>query len=151
MFSVPPSIGNHDYSDRLILPAGGSVALEIPFKGCPQPSVSWRYKGGRLPDARRFKEDTIHGMTSLTMAKALRTDSGKYTLTLENQHGKTVFNIEIVVLDKPSAPENLKVKTVTEDSVSISWDEPKDDGGALITEYVIEKREKGMSLTKFSN
>ena len=79
----------------------------------------------------------------MTIAKAVRSDSGQYTLALENQHGKATFTIELVVLGKPSAPENLRIVKVKEDTIDISWEEPNDDGGALIQHYIVEKREKG--------
>ena len=44
-------------------------------------------------------------------------------------------------LDKPGAPENLKVTGSTENSVSLKWDQPSDDGGCLITGYLVEHRE----------
>ena len=43
--------------------------------------------------------------------------------------------------DKPSAPENLRVTGFTENTVSLKWEEPKDDGGCLISQYVVEHRE----------
>jgi titin len=46
-----------------------------------------------------------------------------------------------VVADKPTAPENLAVSSTTENTVSLRWSEPSDNGGCLITQYVIEKRE----------
>jgi hypothetical protein len=54
-FAVPPTIGDHAYKDKIILKAGQSLAIEIPFAGSPQPTAEWKYKGGKLPDARRFK------------------------------------------------------------------------------------------------
>ena len=35
----------------------------------------------------------------------------------------------------------MKVTGVTEDSLALDWDEPKDDGGSEIIQYVVEKRE----------
>jgi hypothetical protein len=81
-----------------VLKAGSATAIEIPYTGCPQPKATWKYKSGKLPDAKRFKTDIIKTMTSMTIAKALRSDSGKYTLLLENEYGSATFNIEIVVL-----------------------------------------------------
>ena len=46
-----------------------------------------------------------------------------------------------LISDKPGAPEDLKVKGVTENSVTLTWSPPKDDGGAPITKYYIERRE----------
>lgn len=46
-----------------------------------------------------------------------------------------------MVADKPSAPENLSVIDMTENTVKLRWAEPSDNGGCLIKQYVIEKRE----------
>ena len=32
---------------------------------------------------------------------------------------------------------------MTEDTVSLSWEDPKDDGGCLVTQFVLESREGG--------
>ena len=45
--------------------------------------------------------------------------------------------------DVPSAPENLKVKDVTSDAVSLEWSPSKSDGGAPILGYAIERRDAG--------
>jgi len=43
--------------------------------------------------------------------------------------------------DKPGPPEDLKPTAVSEDTVTIQWAPPKDDGGSEIIGYVVEKRE----------
>jgi titin len=43
--------------------------------------------------------------------------------------------------DKPSSPNNLKVKAVTADSISLTWDAQDTDGGDTITGYIIEKKD----------
>jgi titin len=42
----------------------------------------------------------------------------------------------------PNAPELLEVTSLEKDSASIRWKRPKFDGGAQITNYLIEKREE---------
>ena len=83
-----------------MLKAGSSSAIEIPFSGSPQPQVTWKYKGGKLPDTRRFREETIRNMTSLTMSKVLKTDCGEYSVSLENPFGRNILSIKLVVLGK---------------------------------------------------
>lgn len=95
--AVPPSIDAQNLQVRLVLKAGSAAAVEVPISGCPQPKATWTYKGGKLPDARRFKVDSIQNMSSITMAKVARPDAGKYTLTLENPHGKATFDIGVIV------------------------------------------------------
>lgn len=96
--AVPPTIADGSYKDKIILKAGQSTVIEIPFAGSPQPTAEWKYKGGKLPDAKRFKVDTIANMTSMTMAKVVRSDSGKFTVNLANEYGKAKVEIELVVL-----------------------------------------------------
>ena len=67
--------------------------------------------------------------------------TGPYSVEIANKHGSCIFTIELIVIDKPSAPENLKVTKVMETEVSVQWEEPRDDGGANVFNYVIEKKE----------
>uniref|UniRef100_A0A3P9PWE7 Titin n=1 Tax=Poecilia reticulata TaxID=8081 RepID=A0A3P9PWE7_POERE len=70
-----------------------------------------------------------------------RFDSGKYSLTLENSSGTKSAVISVRILDTPSAPQNFTVKELKKDSVTLAWDTPLNDGGAKITNYIVEKRE----------
>ena len=45
------------------------------------------------------------------------------------------------VSDKPGPPESFKVSGVTESTINLVWDLPKDNGGSEITSYTIEKRD----------
>ena len=98
--NIAPKISTENLQEKIVMKAGTSTVIEIPFSGSPQPDAKWTFKGGKLPDVRRFKVDTIHGMTSLAISKAVRSDSGKYTLALENKYGKATFTVELVVLGK---------------------------------------------------
>ena len=83
--------------EELILPVGGSTAIELPFSSNPMPKVTWTFNKTSKPDSRRIKEETIHGMTSLTMAKVTRKDAGPYKVTMENEHGKAEYTIKLIV------------------------------------------------------
>ena len=43
--------------------------------------------------------------------------------------------------DPPGPPENVKLKDWDKRWVKLTWEKPKDDGGARITHYIIEKKE----------
>lgn len=43
--------------------------------------------------------------------------------------------------DKPGPPRNLNVKELSENSVTLRWSAPDNDGGSPIKEYIVEKRE----------
>jgi titin len=103
--TVPPSFGKHSYKDKMFLKTGQSAALELPFQASPQPSVTWSFKGRGAMDARRFKEDTIFNMTSLTMSKVVPKDAGEYSVTLENPHGKCNFCVKLIIVGKSPFPK----------------------------------------------
>ena len=98
---MPPRFTKALAETTLTLPVGGSTAVELPFAASPQPKVTWSFNGGKLPDAKRFKTHTVIGMTSVTMAKLVRQDAGKYAVSVENEHGKCELTVTLVVLGKP--------------------------------------------------
>ena len=95
---APPKFTKSDMEETMTLKAGQSTAIEIPCTGYPQPEVTWLYNKSKLPDVKRIREETIIGMTSLTLAKVIRTDSGSYTVTLKNEHGQASFTVKLIVL-----------------------------------------------------
>ena len=44
-------------------------------------------------------------------------------------------------VDVPSSPRDLHVTDVTQDSITLSWLPPADNGGSEVIRYVIEKRD----------
>lgn len=50
-----------------------------------------------------------------------------------------------VLAEKPDAPSQPTVTDITPESASIKWEAPENDGGAPITNYVIEYRRHGDS------
>ena len=48
-----------------------------------------------------------------------------------------------LLTDKPGPPQNLKATKVTENTVTLVWEDPEEDGGCLITGYVVERRDAG--------
>ena len=97
VFTAPPKFGG-DIKDTLTLNAGASHVLELPFSANPMPKVTWTYNDAGLPDAKRFKSQTVSGMTSLTMAKVVLKDAGDYKVTLENDSGQASWTVKLIVL-----------------------------------------------------
>lgn len=52
------------------------------------------------------------------------------------------FNVFFVNIDLPGKPGVPEPEDWDVDRVDLKWDAPKDDGGAQITGYIIEKKEK---------
>uniref|UniRef100_A0A8C3S6J0 Titin n=1 Tax=Chelydra serpentina TaxID=8475 RepID=A0A8C3S6J0_CHESE len=123
----------------LIVKAGESFTMTVPFRGKPVPNVMWNKPETDL--RTRASIDSSDYCTSLTIEKATRNDSGKYTLTLQNVLSTATLTLVVKVLDSPGPPSNIAVKDVTKESAVLSWDVPENDGGAPVKNYYIEKRE----------
>ena len=47
----------------------------------------------------------------------------------------------VLYIDKPTAPQSLRVSNVTKDSCELTWERPESDGGSKITNYVVDKKD----------
>ena len=86
-----------------------------------------------------FQSETKSDHTHLLIEKSVREDSGKYTISAVNDYGRDSADIEVIVVDKPGPPTGpIHYTGTTQDSVSLSWNPPQDDGGSAITNYIVE-------------
>uniref|UniRef100_A0A671TSV3 Titin n=1 Tax=Sparus aurata TaxID=8175 RepID=A0A671TSV3_SPAAU len=123
----------------IVVRAGGSMRICIPFKGRPTPEVSWAKEDGELPS--KVQIETGEDYTQLSIDICDKYDAGKYILNLENSAGTKSAFVSVKVLDTPGAPLNLTVKDITRQSVTLTWEPPLIDGGARIKNFLVEKRE----------
>lgn len=125
--------------------AGEPIIVRIPLSGAPLPTIEWQRNGIRLPESNRISIETENDKTILRIDNSVRPDAGKYTVTASNQHGKDSADIEVIVVDKPGKPSGPLIYTgTTQETVSLSWNPPMDDGGGEITGYSIEVSEFGV-------
>ncbi|EJW78469.1 hypothetical protein WUBG_10622 [Wuchereria bancrofti] len=125
--------------------AGLSLTVEAEYTGSPDPSVTWEFKEDQ-PLAENLlvssKNGVLTSTTSFFIPSAKRSESGNYTLRLKNEAGETTGLFEVIVQDRPSTPQGpIEVTKVTKESCVLNWQPPQDDGGAKITNYVVEKRD----------
>lgn len=60
----------------------------------------------------------------------------------ESNHNVCEYYHLVLFPDKPDVPQGpIVLDALLKNSVIISWKPPKDDGGCLITNYIVEKRE----------
>lgn len=78
--------------------------------------------------------------------KPSRDQSGAYQIKLSNGQGDDVKDVNITMQDVPASPEDVDVKDVFEKSCVVEWKPPKEDGGAPIQKYIIERQD--LSLKK---
>ena len=108
----------------------------------PAPVVSWTKIDGEIA-LNRTEIKQSDWEASLVINESTRDDTGKYIIKLENSAGSKHATITVRVLDTPSAPTALTVKDIKETTVQLSWEMPIIDGGAMVNNYVVERRLSG--------
>uniref|UniRef100_A0A3B5BAU0 Titin n=1 Tax=Stegastes partitus TaxID=144197 RepID=A0A3B5BAU0_9TELE len=121
--------------------SGDDLKIDVPFKGRPQPEVSWKKDGQLLKQTTRVNVLTSKTSSKIVIKDATKEDVGKYEITLTNSVGTKTAEISVIILDKPGPPSNIKVDEVSADFICLSWDPPTYDGGCQINNYVVEKRD----------
>ncbi|XP_041940395.1 titin [Alosa sapidissima] len=136
---VPEIKLDGDLRKGIVVRAGGSMRIKIPFKGRPAPEINWTKDFGDLPERAQVEKGLDYTVVSIDICD--RNDAGKYTLHLENNSGTKSAFVHVKVLDTPGPPLNLTVKDVTTNYVTLTWEPPAIDGGAKIKNYVVDKRD----------
>ena len=77
------------------------------------------------------------------MKNAVRDDAGHYRLKLTNDAGYDTASFRVTVLDKPGPPRCIYGSDFAGEAFHLNWSAPLDDGGSEITNYIVEKCEKG--------
>lgn len=125
-----------------VLKAGKDVELCVPLKGRPAPTASWT-KGDLCIDRDPKYEFHLSDTSSvLVMRDVTRMDTGKYTVKIQNGVGEPkTLTLSVKVQDTPAQCRNLILKEVTRGKVTLCWEPPHLDGGAEISNYIVEKRD----------
>lgn len=124
--------------------AGEPIHVAIPMSGAPRPTVEWQRNGVKLPESARVSSETNDERTVFRIENSVRSDAGRYTITARNVHGSDSADLEVCVVDKPGPPGGpLTYTGTTQETVSLSWNPPADDGGGEIGSYLVEVCEFG--------
>ncbi|XP_034031401.1 titin-like, partial [Thalassophryne amazonica] len=130
---------SNEMRKTLLVKDGSSFTLMVPFKGKPAPTVSWDKADVDL--RVRGLINTTSSVTSITVERATRDDTGKYTVNLQNVAGTATLTLNVRVLDSPGPPTRVAVKDVTKNSATVTWDTPENEGGAPVKNYRVDIRE----------
>jgi fibronectin type 3 domain-containing protein len=123
------------------------IKFDVPICGEPAPEVAW-FKGDtpveELED-RHISVTTTDTHTKIVFSSLKKSHEGAYTLTISNRSGSDTAKFSVKVLDRPAAPEPPMKATVEGSNCTLLWKKVKEDGGAPIEHYQIEKQdtEKG--------
>lgn len=137
---TPPQVDiDATFKQTHIIKAGGSVCLDIHFRGKPIPTATWVKEEGELGVMSDIT--TNDGYSSLSIENCSRNDTGKYTVNLKNASGSKDITFTVKVMDTPGSPQAVYFKEVSRGSVTLSWEPSLNDGGARIHHYIVERRE----------
>uniref|UniRef100_A0A0C9QAL6 TTN_1 protein n=1 Tax=Fopius arisanus TaxID=64838 RepID=A0A0C9QAL6_9HYME len=135
------------YEDGLLFEKGETIKLKISIAGRPSPCVKWYHDGEMIILGDRHIIESIDtGEYSLTILTAVRNDRGEYTITASNELGEDSSSFLVTVTDRPSAPGTIRIIMTLGRSVTLSWDEPEDDGGCKIGTYIVEYYRVGWNV-----
>lgn len=136
---------NRDMFVAQRIKAGQTLNFDVNVEGEPAPKIEWFLNGTPLPSGGKTHIDNnTDNNTKLTTKDTARADSGKYKIVAINESGRDEHEVDVNILDIPGAPEGpLRHKDITKESCTLKWDEPLDDGGSPITNYIVEKQEDG--------
>ena len=124
--------------------AGEDFSVAVPFRAFPKPTAAWFANDVILDESdTRVHSQVSDEYATMVVKNAQRSDTGPYKLQLRNRSGFDSVSLHVRVLDKPSAPLNLHAEDFAGDSLTLAWHPPKDNGGAQVTNYVVEKKEGG--------
>uniref|UniRef100_A0A674F3Z2 Titin n=1 Tax=Salmo trutta TaxID=8032 RepID=A0A674F3Z2_SALTR len=141
----PPRISiDPQFTQTVYVNAGDGFKIDADVHGSPIPEILWMKHGHEAPLANTITRDikNTDSTTLLTVKEAKLEDGGKYTLLLKNPGGEKSVKINVVVLDKPGAPQGpISVTGITNDQCCLAWKSPLYDGGSKITHYIVERRE----------
>ncbi|KAI8485779.1 Titin-like, partial [Branchiostoma belcheri] len=138
MLEAPVILLPQEYKRSQTIKAGEPIRLHIPFKGRPEPEITWVKEDSDLE--HRAQVENTRWSTTLSLV-ANRNDLGKFELTLKNKAGVATAGILVKVLATPGAPENVEVKGVTKSTCIVDWDTPSKDGGKPVKNFVLQKKQ----------
>jgi hypothetical protein len=129
------------------------ISIKIPFVANPQPQAQL-FKGNdeiKPSITSGYEVEVSHHYVTIKIPKPDVNHSGNYKLNLSNSLGADQCQINIKILDKPDPPRFLVVENVKDESVSLSWKPPMNDGGSSITNYIVEKLDLNVTINSDQN
>lgn len=116
---------------------GQPIRLGITYEGEPPPTAVWSRDGATLTSNEHIEVTSQEHRSDVEISSSVRSDGGRYTITVTNEFGTDFASCNVVVLGPPSAPKGpLKASDIHAEGCTLNWKPPEDDGGAQLSHYV---------------
>lgn len=124
-----------------VVKEGSTTRINIPLIGVPHPTATWKKGDVMLGDTGRMCVEASHGVTTLLIRDCQRGDADTYNINVRNSAGSKDCKFQLKVVGKPGICTGpIKFDEITADGITLEWEPPKDDGGAEVSNYIVEKR-----------
>ncbi|XP_048354061.1 immunoglobulin-like and fibronectin type III domain-containing protein 1 isoform X21 [Sphaerodactylus townsendi] len=143
--AVPPSVYpklliNDTMKSFMIVKAGDTIRVRVPFEASPTPEVIWLRDGLSLPYKATIA--TREGLTQVIIPGAEYSDSGLYTITLQTESGKKeTFSFLVQVIDIPESPGPIQLVEKVPDTVTLIWEHSPTEKRGHNLYYMVMKRD----------
>ncbi|ESO90668.1 hypothetical protein LOTGIDRAFT_163888 [Lottia gigantea] len=122
-----------------------NITLECQGIGDKPLSITWSFKGSPISTngnkrAKVVSHDTPRGkLSQLSLQPANRSDSGFYVCNAKNKFGHDDLMIQLVVIEPPEPPKEVRIINTTSRAITLSWKPPYDGNNPIIA-YTVQFR-----------
>ncbi|XP_030418063.1 immunoglobulin-like and fibronectin type III domain-containing protein 1 [Gopherus evgoodei] len=136
----PKFLRDDTMKNLMIIKAGNCIRVHMPFEASPTPEVIWQKDGLPLPS--RAIVSTRDGLSQLLIPSAEFSDSGLYTIILQNEWGKKEsFSFQVQVTDIPQSPGPILLQEKILNTVTVIWEPSPTEKWESNLYYVVMKRD----------
>lgn len=100
MFVLVEPVIDSTFLPDLIVRAGNKINYTVPIEAAPRPSVKWSVNEKAIESSSRVDIQIYNSQVIFEIPFSVRSDTGRYTLTLENNLGKCSASAHVTVLGK---------------------------------------------------
>lgn len=147
IIKIAPIISLDDLNKIYKVKKDDDITFNVKFTATPKPNDEWFVSGSLVKKADRIIPRLDEQSASLTIKKIVETDAGEYTIKLKNVIGEVETSIRVIYMKEPSQPGTPEPVEITDDSITLFWKSPDDDGNSEITEYILEYLETKVTKT----
>ncbi|PFX24081.1 neural cell adhesion molecule 2-like [Stylophora pistillata] len=126
------------------LQSNEEITLKCKFDGFPLPEIKFHFAGVELNSS-----DSRPGFVSHKFRVTRQSDFGFYSCVAKNKMGTKTHYIEVYERGPPEPPNNVQASS-TCDSVNVTWEASRKDGGSPVTSYTVELLSEGESVASES-